>query len=59
MKSHNHTQSGRVSREMRQLGASLRQEESDGRTPTDRLAALDARLGAGVGANRERKALVK
>lgn len=37
--------------------ARLRQEEAEGRTPSDRLAALDARLGVGQGAERERARL--
>jgi hypothetical protein len=39
--------------------AEVRQAKRDARTPQEQIAALDDRLGAGVGAMRERKALAK
>jgi hypothetical protein len=57
VKSRNHRVRGHVARQGRQERAAARQHETDDRTPTDRLAALDARLGVGQGAVRERARL--
>lgn len=52
-----HVTTGRAAREGRRERAAVRQAETEGRTPSDRLAALDARLGTGQGAQRERARL--
>lgn len=44
-------------RQARQEAAQGREEEIKGLAPTERLQALDDRLGAGVGAQRERARL--
>ncbi len=41
----------------RQTGAEVRQEERERRSPAQQLAELDARLGVGVGARKERARL--
>lgn len=51
------TSNGYLAKQGRQERAAARQAETDGRTPSDRLASLDARLGYTVGAVRERARL--
>lgn len=52
------TSNGYAAKQGRQERAAARQAETDGRTPSDRLASLDARLGYTVGAVRERARLL-
>jgi septal ring factor EnvC (AmiA/AmiB activator) len=46
-------------REQRRTEAQLRQAEYDKLSPAQRIAALDARLGKGKGARKERARLAK
>jgi len=47
----------RVAREERKDGAMIGQAERDKRSPAGQIAALDIRLGLGVGAKKERARL--
>lgn len=49
--------SGRTAQRIRRENAQERQAERDSRTPKQQLALLDARLGDGVGAEKEREGL--
>jgi hypothetical protein len=53
----NNKQNGRHARTARQADANLRGSEREARTPKQQLKALDARLGKGIGAQRERAKL--
>jgi hypothetical protein len=57
MRRHNHTANDRVSRENRQYVAQANKATAANTTPEDQICILDARLGAGVGAVRERARL--
>jgi hypothetical protein len=58
MRSHTHTANGHVARKQRQDDARMRESlRADTITPDMQIALLDNRLGAGVGAVRERARL--
>lgn len=59
MKSHNHRDSNRLARNNRQAQAKTRVEQRGQRTPEEQTVVLDDRLGAGIGAQRERARLAR